>query len=317
MTDTRERANGGPEGDLGATNKTMGSTNNDRSASEQPGAGGHRGRRLLSAIERGDVATIRDGDLLKDLCSTVDDRRATSGWTPLMLAAAMGDDEVTQLLLEAGGDVGHALPIACALGHLDVARHLIAGGAELTLEDPGGMNALSLASQAGQDDLVEELLRAGLPVDAPESSTGMTALGRAALAGHATTVAALLSNGASVDLEDRQGSTPLHYAASSANRLTCRALLVGGADPNHRCGEGRSTLVAAISARAYFRLEDGSFEVRPYDEAELLPVVDLLLRWGAEVEPEGRELGRARELGYTSIVKSLSEFGVEALREAG
>ncbi len=317
MTDTRERANGGPEGDLGATNKTMGNTNNDRSASEQPGAGGHRGRRLLSAIERGDVATIRDGDLLKDLCSTVDDRPATSGWTPLMLAAAMGDDEVTQLLLEAGGDIGHALPIACALGHLDVARHLIAGGAELTLEDPGGMNALSLASQAGQDDLVEELLRAGLPVDAPESSTGMTALGRAALAGHATTVAALLSNGASVDLEDRQGFTPLHYAASSANRLTCRALLEGGADPNHRCGEGRSTLVAAISARAYFRLEDGSFEVRPYDEAELLPIVDLLLRWGAEVEPEGRELGRARELGYTSIVKSLSEFGVEALREAG
>ena len=124
-----------------------------------------------------------------------------------------------------------------------------------------------------------------------------------------------LSNGASVDLEDRQGFTPLHYAASSANRLTCRALLEGGADPNHRCGEGRSTVVAAISARAYFRLEDGSFEVRPYDEAELLPIVDLLLRWGAEVDPEGPELDRARELGYASIVKSLSEFSGEALRE--
>ena len=67
----------------------MGSKNHDRSASDQPGTGGHRGRRLLSSIERGDVAAIRDGGLLEDLCSTVDDRPATSGWTPLMLAAAM------------------------------------------------------------------------------------------------------------------------------------------------------------------------------------------------------------------------------------
>jgi len=43
--------------------------------------------------------------------------------------------------------------------------------------------------------------------------------------------------------------------------------------------------------------------------------VDLLLRWGAEVDPEGPELDRARELGYASIVKSLSEFSGEALRE--
>ena len=310
-----ERANGAPEGNLGDTNKTMGSTNNDRSASEQPGTGGHRGRRLLSSIERGDVATIRDGDLLEDLCSTVDDRPATSGWTPVMLAAAKGDDEITRLLLEAGGGIGHALPIACALGHRDVARSLIAGGADITLEDPGGMNALSFAAQAGCEDLVQDLIRAGLSVDARESNTGMTALGRAALAGHPGTVSTLLGAGAAVDHRDRRGLTPLTYAASSAHRLTCRALLEGGADPNQRCGEGRNALGAAISARAYFRLEDGSFEVRPYDEAELLPIVDLLLRWGAEVDPEGPELDRARELGYASIVKSLSEFSGEALRE--
>ncbi|MGB0330371.1 MAG: ankyrin repeat domain-containing protein [Planctomycetota bacterium] len=293
----------------------MGSTNNGRRASEQQGAGEHRGRRLLSCIERGDVATIRDEGLLEELCSTVDDRPASSGWTPVMLAAAKGDDEITRLLLEAGGGAGHALPIACALGHRDVARSLIAGGADITLEGPGGMNALSFAAQAGNDDLVQDLIRAGLSVDARESSTGMTALGRAALAGHPDTTSTLLGAGASVDHRDRRGLTPLLYAASSAHRLTCRALLEGRADPNQRCDEGRSTLGAAISARAYFQLEDGSFEVRPYDEADLLPIVDLLLRWGAEVDPAGSELGRARGLGYATIVKTLSEFSGEADRE--
>jgi len=294
----------------------MASKNDDRAATDRPVTGGHRGRRLLSSIELGDVEAIRDGDLLEDLCSTVDDRPATSGWTPLMLAAATGHVEITQLLLDAEGDIGQALPIACALGHVAVAQGLIAGGADVSLEGPGGMNALSLAAQAGAEDLIEDLIRAGLPVDSPESSTGMTALCRAALAGHHGIVAALLDAGASVDHEDRQGFTPLLYAASSAHRLACRALLEGGADPNHRSETGPSALGAAISARAYFRLEGGGFEVRPYDEAELLPIVDLLLRWGAEVDPEGQELQRAHGLGYASIVKSLSEYRGEPLREA-
>jgi hypothetical protein len=83
---------------------------------------------------------------------------------------------------------------------------------------------------------------------------------------------------------------------------------------------GKSPLCAAITARAYFRKEGGACEVRPFDEGALLPVVDLLLRWGAEVLPDGAgadPVAMARALGYPLVEASLGEYGPEELRAAG
>ncbi len=274
------------------------------------------GERLIRSIERRDLDAIRSDDLQGAVESTVDTRPATSGWTPLMLAAATGDAEITDALLEAGGAPGEALLIACALGHTNVAGHLIEGGVDVQLQDRSGRNALSFAAQTGDEKLVGALLTAGLPVDLPEPASGMTALSRAALAGQAQACAKLLSAGASIDHVDQQGFTPLLYAASSAHETTCRALLEAGADPDHRAPDGCGALTATISARAYFRLEDGTHEVRPFDEAELLPIVELLARWGAEVRSDGEACRRAWELGYSAISSSLEEYACEPLREA-
>ena len=292
----------------------MGSTNNGRRASEQQGAGEHRGRRLLSCIERGDVATIRDEGLLEELCSTVDDRPASSGWTPVMLAAAKGDDEITRLLLEAGGGAGHALPIACALGHRDVARSLIAGGADITLEGPGGMNALSFAAQAGNDDLVQDLIRAGLSVDARESSTGMTALGRAASPGTPTPPP-----------HSGERAPPWTTGTGGVSRRFSTPRARPTVSPAERCWrEGRSqpTLRRGSGALWARRSPRGPTSNSRMAASRSGPTTRrICCRWGPPPplgsggRPAGSELGRARGLGYATIVKTLSEFSGEADRE--
>lgn len=274
------------------------------------------GQRLISAVERGDLEAIGGRDLQEALGSTVDTRPATSGWTPLMLAAAKGDADVTASLLESGGDPGEALLIACALGHTKVACKLIDGGVDVELQDRSGRNALSFAAQTGDEGLIGALLAAGLPVDLPERESGMTALSRAALAGRSEACGALLKAGAGMAHVDHQGFTPLLYAASSAHESVCRVLLEAGADPNDRSPDGCGALLAAISARAYFSLEGDDHEVRPFDEAQLLPIVELLARWGAEVELDGEACRRARSLGYSAIARSLAEYACEPLRAA-
>lgn len=295
------------------------STNEDTSGENAaPSAAPHRnrGQRLISAIERRDHAAVRDGDLLAAISTTVDTRPATSGWTPIMMAVVAGDPEIVSTLLEAGGDAGEALLIASALERTEIALQLIGSGGNIGAVDEAGRNALSFAAQAGDVVLIRRLLEAGLDVNGRETCTGMTPLSRAALAGRDAAAVALIEAGASVTSTDSQGFTPLLYAASSAQTATSRCLLEAGADPNDRSPSGVSALGATISASAYFRQDKGALEVRPFDEAELLPVVELLVRWGAEVHPGGEELTRARELGYESVAASLSEYGCDELRQA-
>ena len=278
------------------------------------------GRALMSAIERGDLRALSEQHLLDAVPATVDTRPATSGWTPLMMAAAAGEPEVVSALLDAGGDHGEALMIACALGRTAVSRLLIEDGADVSASDEAGRTALTFAAQRGSADTVRDLLEAGAEVDVCESGTGMTPLARAAVGGHGAAAAALLEAGAEVDAVDGRGFTPLLYAASAAQVDSCRTLLEAGADPNRQSSMGKSPLCAAITARAYFRKEGGACEVRPFDEGALLPVVDLLLRWGAEVLPDGAgadPVAMARALGYPSVGASLGEYGPEELRAAG
>jgi len=294
----------------------MSSKKHTRAEEDRPRRERDLGKHLIRSIELGDLDAVLADEVREVLASTVDTRAATSGWTPLMLAAAMGDAEIVDALLSAGADLGEALLIACALGHTKIARQLLEAGADATTQDRNGRNALSFAAQTGDRELIDALLAAGVPVDLPERASGMTALCRAALAGRSEACTALLDAGAQRNHVDHHGFTPLLYAAGSAHETACRALLEAGADPNHRSPDGRGALLSTISARAYFRLEGGSQEVRPFDEAELLPIVELLVRWGAEINVEDGTCRRAEQLGYGAIARSLAEYACEPLREA-
>lgn len=89
------------------------------------------------------------------------------GTTPLMIAAINKRTDVVQLLLERGaildwrskcGGFATALFWACEYGNAECAKVLIQAGADCSLVDRHGRNALHSASQKGADGIVEILV---------------------------------------------------------------------------------------------------------------------------------------------------------------
>jgi len=82
--------------------------------------------------------------------------RSEGGFTPLLFAARVGDQESARLLLQAGAKVnestpkdGTALLVASASGHEQLAIYLIEKGADPNAADPNGVTALHFATLKG------------------------------------------------------------------------------------------------------------------------------------------------------------------------
>lgn len=127
---------------------------------------------------------------------------------PLELAAAAGDEILSQKLVEAGGRSG---------------------------------NVLHEAVRGGQTALVNKLLDSGAELDSP-NFRGSYPLHYAAAGQHgsAEVVRLLVSRGADVNVFDSKGRTPLHWAADCGHIETgshvAEALLTLGADIGLRYG---------------------------------------------------------------------------------
>ena len=186
----------------------------------------------------------------------------TSGLTPLMTAARTGDAAIVEALLDRGADVNAvtaetrstALMWALAAPHHDVARLLLARGADPTRETSAGFTTLMFAARNGDVAMGRALVEAGVDVNAP-GSDGTHALPFAIIAGQAGFARFLLDEGA--DPNHRAGGVAaLHAAAGGVGtwlgdwyrrhgRVGGRlgagerlelvdALLAAGADPNAR-----------------------------------------------------------------------------------
>jgi ankyrin repeat protein len=111
------------------------------------------------------------------------------------------------------------------------------------------------------------------------------------------------------------------YAVGAAHYDAARRLLEGGADPGAEASSGFGVLCAAVCARGYFPDTTGELVIRPFPEDRVLPVVELLLRWGADdsLDSTGlRPSHRAEGLGYFAIVRILFDYsGEEEYRSAG
>ena len=143
------------------------------------------------------------------------------------------------------------------------------------------------------------LLEAGADVHArAENGGGATPLHYVARSGFdsAAQVQLLLEAGADVDARDRDGSTPLHYAAEyNSSPAVFTALLVAGADVNARDDDGRTPVFhAAVNLPAFELLLEAGGDVSTRDDAggTLLhaaahgddpAVLELLLAAGADV----------------------------------
>lgn len=154
------------------------------------------------------------------------DQPDADGFTPLLLAAQAGSDEMAAALLQVGADPCAAFP-------------------------PLAQTALHAAAEGGAVAVLRRLAEAGAPVTQADAD-GETPLMRAARRGRAEAVAALLEAGAGgdrVDDADASGRTALAHAAEAAvfsDTSHCARLLVeAGADPARVGSASRARPAAA------------------------------------------------------------------------
>jgi ankyrin repeat protein len=149
---------------------------------------------------------------------------------------------------------------AVSLDDASTVERLLQRGFDPNSVDEAGQGALFLAMREGAFKVAAALLKSpGLKVDQPNSA-GETALMMAALRGHEEWLPQLVAQGAGIE---REGWTPLHYAATGPQPATVAWLLERGARVDTRSPNGTTPLMMA----ARYGSEES---------------VDLLLRRGAD-----------------------------------
>jgi ankyrin repeat protein len=149
---------------------------------------------------------------------------------------------------------------AVSLDDASTVERLLQRGFDPNSVDEAGQGALFLAMREGAFKVATTLLKSpGLKVDQPNSA-GETALMMAALRGHEDWLPQLVAQGAGIE---REGWTPLHYAATGPQPATVAWLLERGARVDTRSPNGTTPLMMA----ARYGSEES---------------VDLLLRRGAD-----------------------------------
>ena len=152
---------------------------------------------------------------------------AGSGNTPLILALQEDHWATAEALLAAGADASRRLHLAAAAGQQELADKLLDTGADVNAESSSG-TPLMLAAARDNVPLVEHLLRRGADVNvAPRQ--GLTALFMAAAVGVGLPcVRALIAGGADVNARALGSFTPLHVAAEGGKVELAQALLEVG-----------------------------------------------------------------------------------------
>ncbi|PGG99833.1 hypothetical protein GX51_06125 [Blastomyces parvus] len=238
--------------------------------------------KLLSSNSLAYLNWIRLYDPERPTSSPNYQKKRSTIYAPLYYMALTGSADLTKLLLEEGtqpdsccGSSRSPLQAACALGHVGVARQLIAKGADVNFTKVGWRNALWLATAGGHTETVQLLLEKGADVNAsgpllqdaaarghadvvklllqkgqdPNKPTEIhgTALQAACRYGHGEVVDLLLENGADFNIQSGIYEAPLLAACVNGHLHICTQLLLKGANPNTKCREYGNALNAAAS----------------------------------------------------------------------
>ncbi|WP_395749688.1 ankyrin repeat domain-containing protein [Prosthecobacter sp.] len=163
--------------------------------------------------------------IIADLLAAGADANARDydGVSALALACRAGDAESAQLLLKAGarpeaGEISETDAFALALksGSTRLVEVMLNGGADPKAEVRGRVKGpwpvLVYAARESSADVVELLVRRGIPVDTPCRDQS-TPLQHAALFGNMATIKRLHSLGANLNALDKRGANALRYAA--------------------------------------------------------------------------------------------------------
>jgi ankyrin repeat protein len=178
---------------------------------------------------------------------------------------------VNYLINEAGADPNtmndyaiNCLLIATKKAQLNILNLLLKNGVDIGFADKNGCNALHIASSAGYQDIVQDILiywskrqqqakREGIDLNASgtcfDVNTGdkqnTTCLMKAAINGHYKIIELLLRFGASPSIENNKGENALTLACMQENFAICEKLIVAKGDVNHVDSLGRTPLLKA------------------------------------------------------------------------
>lgn len=214
----------------------------------------YRGDEIHKAAWHGDLAKVKallNGN--PDLISSEDD----SGMTPLHRAAMRGRTEVVEFLLASKADVSardHSgftpLHWAAYDGHKEVVRLLLAAKADVNARTDFGQTPLKIATQRRHRD-VEQLLRDSggqLTVQTPPAAPkgGGQNPGTTRTLDLAKVKALIAQDPNQVFISDKNGRTPLHYAAAGGSRELAELLLANHADVNPTDNDGWTPLHIAV-----------------------------------------------------------------------
>ena len=180
----------------------------------------------------------------------------TSGMTPYAVAVMMGQPNIAKILIESGANINdnisfnpasfitggavsvhystsavqiNVLMIACECGHLDIVQILLENGADPSICDNNGDNALhhTLLSKTNGKGTLEITLLLLQTVDPNiANKRGRTALMYACANGHREVIEHLLRTyDLDLSLTDNDGSTALYYAAHGGHIEVINVLL--------------------------------------------------------------------------------------------
>lgn len=186
------------------------------------------------------------------------------GMCPIHWAALNGQDDVIDLLLDAGSDIdilnaglNSALLMAASKGHDLTIQRLLGRGADITIRNLKDRDVLFMAvlyghRSKGLMNSLQVLQYNNIDFDQVDS-TGATPLHECAARNLSRPVFMLVEAGAHVNCKHgRSGVTPLQLACSLENPdiETIRSFLENGAHPNWKDAEGKSAFNMVLNAHS-------------------------------------------------------------------
>jgi ankyrin repeat protein len=231
---------------------------------------------------------------------------------PLHHAIKYDDKATTQVLIRAGADVNQRddfnitpLMLAAANGDEELVRQLLKIGADASVEDKNGRTAVTLAKRAGREDLAAVLKEHGGTdpddLNPPEILKRQDRFVEAARQGNVAEVKRLLAEGAYIDGNPNQKEITAMEEAAGCNHLdVIRALLEAGGSPNAggvwppvgeaAALEANDAVKILIEAGADVNAPnvDGDTPLMAAAQRGNLEAAELLINAGADVHAESR-----------------------------
>ncbi|CAN6458872.1 unnamed protein product [Victoria cruziana] len=149
-------------------------------------------------------------------------------------------EEDASCLKKPDGNGYHAVQWAALNGFLDALQYIIEHGADVNATDRSGQTALHWAAVRGSVSTADVLLQSGARLEAADANgyrffsvdKKLNHMNRASYKGFADTIRLLLFKDAYLGRKDKDGCTPLHWAAIRGNVEACMMLAHAGSEQN-------------------------------------------------------------------------------------